>query len=70
MLRSNRGNRLRCTWRCPHCRAEVDARTFRLDPQDAAKLLCPNSSCARSFAWKRQNKGRLWTEQRAYSVLR
>lgn len=70
MMKSSRGNRLSNSWRCPHCKAEVDARTFRLDPADANKLLCPNRACAKSFEWKKQNKGKLWPEQRAYSVLR
>lgn len=70
MMKSSRGNRLSSTWCCPHCRTEIDARTFRLDPLDAAKLLCPKAACARSFKWKRQNRGKLWPEQRAYSVLR
>ena len=30
----------------------------------------PSAVCANSFAWKRQNKGKLWPEQRAYSGLR
>lgn len=70
MLRASRNNRLSSAWRCPHCHAEVDARTFRLDPADANKLLCPSRACGRSFEWKRQNKGKLWPEQRAYTVLR
>ncbi len=70
MLKSSRGNRLSSTWTCPHCSTEIDARTFRLDPTDAAKLVCANAACNRSFAWKSQNKGKLWPEQRAYSVLR
>ena len=70
MMKANRGNRLNNTWRCPHCRTEVDARTFRLDPRDATQLVCPNAACARSTTWKQQNKGKLWPEQRAYSVLR
>lgn len=70
MMKSSRGNRLSNGWRCPHCQAEVDARTFRLDPANANKLLCPNRACAKSFEWNKQNKGKLWPEQRAYSVLR
>ena len=69
MMKSSRGNRLSNDWHCPHCKAEVYARTFRLDPTDATRLLCPNPACGRSL-WKRQNKGKLWPEQRAYSVLR
>ena len=70
MMKSSRGNRLCNAWSCPHCGCGIDARTFRLAPDDATKLLCPNQLCARSFPWKRQNKGKLWPEQRAYSVLR
>jgi len=70
MMKSSRGNRLSNAWRCPHCWTGIDARTFRLDPLDARKLICPNRLCAQSFEWKRQNKGKLWPEQRAYSVLR
>ncbi len=70
MIKSSRGNRLSNAWRCPHCNTAIDARTFRLDPRNATQLVCPNAACARSFAWKRQNKGKLWPEQRAYSVLR
>ena len=70
MLSSTRDNRLSSTWRCPHCRTSIDVRTFRLDPHDATQLVCPNAACAKSFAWKRQNKGKLWPEQRAYNVLR
>ena len=70
MLSATRDNRLSSAWRCPHCRTEIDGRSFRLDPQNATKLLCLNANCAKSFAWKRQNKGKLWPEQRAYSVLR
>lgn len=70
MMKSNRGNRLSNAWRCPHCWIGIDARTFRLDPLDARKLICPNRLCAQSFKWKRQNKGKLWPEQRAYRVLR
>ena len=55
---------------CAHCKAEVDARAFRLNPTDATRMLCPNRACGRSFEWKRQNKNKLWPEQRAYSVLR
>ena len=70
MMKASRGNRLSSTWHCPHCRTEVGARTFRIDPADTFKLVCPNQDCGRSFAWKGQNKGKLWPEQRAYSVLR
>ena len=69
MMKSSRGNRLSNGWHCPRCRTEVDARAFRLDPDDATKLICPNRACAHSFEWKHQNKGKLWPEQRAYSVL-
>ena len=70
MLSATRDNRLSNAWRCPHCKTAIDARTFRLNPHDAAQLVCPNAACAKSFAWKQQNKGKLWPEQRAYSVLR
>ncbi len=70
MLSASRNNRLTGAWRCPHCRTGIDARTFRLDPKDSTRLLCPNAACARSFEWKQQNKGKLWPEQRAYNVLR
>ena len=70
MIKSCRSNRLSSVWRCPHCRSEIDARTFHLDPQDATELLCPSLGCGKSFTWKQQNKGKLWTEQRAYTVLR
>ncbi len=70
MMKSSRGNRLSSMWHCPHCGAEIDHRTFRLDPTDASKLICPYRDCGKSFAWKRQNKGKLWPEQRAYSLLR
>lgn len=70
MMKSSRGNRLSSAWRCPQCSAKVDARTFRLDPLDATRLVCPSAACGRSFEWKRQNRGKLWPEQRAYSVLR
>ncbi len=56
MMKSSRGNRLSNAWRCPHCWTEIDARTFRLDPLDARKLICPNGLCTQSFKWKRQNK--------------
>ena len=70
MMKSSRGNRLSSAWRCPHCQTAIDARTFRLDRRDAAKLVCPNTACRKSFPWKQQNRGKLWPEQRAYSVLR
>ncbi len=53
MIKSSRGNRLSHTWHCSHCRSEVDARTFRLDPVDSAKLVCPNQDYGKSFAWGR-----------------
>lgn len=56
MLTSSRDNRLSSTWRCPHCRTAVDARTFRLDPGDATQLVCLNAAYAKSFAWKRQTR--------------
>ena len=70
MMKSSRGNRLSSAWTCPRCGRNVDARTFRLSTTDASKLVCPNENCATAFAWKQQNKGKLWPEQRAYSVLR
>ena len=70
MMRSSRGNRLSSVWRCLHCKTEIDTRTFRLHPRDPRQLVCPNTDCGKSFAWKSQNKGRLWPEQRAYNVLR
>jgi hypothetical protein len=70
MLSSSRENRLTSAWQCPYCRTEIDARTFRLDPLDATKLLCPNLACVQSFEWKQQNKGKLWPEHRRHSVLR
>ena len=70
MMKSSRGNRLTSTWHCPHCRQVIDTRTFRLAPNDNSRLVCSNSLCARTFDWKTQNKGKLWPEQRAYSVLR
>ncbi len=70
MLKSSRGNRLAATWQCPKCRTEITAQHFRLAPGDASSLLCPNQACGQQFAWKQQNKGKLWPEQRAYNVLR
>ena len=70
MLKSSRGNRLASAWICPRCGATVTAQTFRLVPGDASRLLCPNKVCGVQFTWKDQNKGKLWPEQRAYSVLR
>ena len=69
-MTSSRADRLSNTWQCPHCGCVIDVRTFRLRPEDPAQLLCPNKRCARSFAWKGQNKGKLWPEQRVYCVLR
>lgn len=69
MIKSNRGNRLSNVWSCPHCSAEIDTRTFQLSSTDSAKLICPNRMCGREFAWKTQNKGKPWPEQRAYNVL-
>ena len=70
MMKSSRGNRLSSTWRCPHCAAVIDTRTFRLSAAGPSKLICPNPACAREFEWRGQNKGKLWPEQRAYNVLR
>lgn len=70
MMKSSRGNRLSNDWTCPHCMAEIDTRTFRLSTPDTSKLICPNPTCGREFAWRQQNRGKLWPEQRAYSVLR
>lgn len=70
MLKLSRGNRLNHAWRCTFCGINVDSRTFRLDPANASRLLCPNQACGQSFPWKQQNKGKLWPEQRAYTVLR
>ena len=69
MLKSSRGNRLAASWTCPHCRAEIAAKNFRLAVDDPSKLLCPNQACGKPFVWKQQNKGKLWPEQRAYNVL-
>lgn len=57
MMKSSRGNRLSSAWRCPHCQTAIDARTFRLHPGDAAKLVCPNTACGKSFAWKTAEQG-------------
>lgn len=70
MLSSSRGNRLTSEWRCPHCGTGITTRTFRLDPANASRLLCPNRLCGKVFEWKQQNRGKLWPEQRAYNVLR
>lgn len=70
MMKSSRGNRLSTTWTCPHCGTAIDTRSFRLSPSDPATAICPAPKCGRTFPWKQQNKGRLWPEQRAYSVLR
>ena len=70
MMKSSRGNRLSSVWRCPHCTTEIDTQTFRLSASDTSKLVCPNAACGREFAWRSQNKGKLWPEQRAYNVLR
>ncbi len=68
MMKSSRGNRLSNAWACPQRATEIDTSAFRLSPGDAGKLVCP--ACAREFPWNAQNKGKLWPEQRAYSVLR
>ena len=70
MLKSSRGNRLAATWQCPHCKMKITGQNFRLAPVDASSLICPDPACGLTFAWKQQNKGKLWPEQRAYSVLR
>ncbi len=70
MLKSSRTNRLATTWQCPRCKTEMTAQNFRLAPDDPLSLVCPNQACGKSFAWKQQNKGKLWPEQRAYNVLR
>lgn len=70
MMKSSRGNRLSSNWQCPHCKATIDSRSFRLSSASASKLVCPRPSCGREFEWKQQNRGKLWPEQRAYSVLR
>ena len=70
MMKSSRGNRLTSVWLCPHCATEIDTRTFRLSSTDCSQLVCPSRACAKEFTWRTQNKGKLWPEQRAYSVLR
>lgn len=70
MMKSSRGNRLSNAWTCPHCGTAIDTRTFRLSRTDTSKLVCPNRACGLEFGWRTQNKGKLWPEQRAYSVLR
>ncbi len=70
MMTSSRSNRLQVTWTCPHCGMKIDASTLSLSDSDASQLKCPRQECARTFVWKRQNRGRLWPEQRAYTVLR
>ena len=70
MLSASRGNRLTAGWKCPQCDTEITAQNFRLAVGDASRLLCPNRSCGSTFAWQQQNKGKLWPEQRAYSVLK
>ena len=70
MMKSSRGNRLFNAWTCPHCATGIDTRTFQLAPTDSSKIVCPNRACGRRFSWRTQNKGKLWPESRAYSVLR
>lgn len=70
MMKSSRGNRLSNGWRCPHCGHEIDFRSFRLAPASSTELVCPSHECGKTFPWRKQNKGKLWPEQRAYSVLR
>lgn len=70
MMSSSRNNRLTVAWTCPHCQNKVDGRTFRLAPGKAGEVLCANAACRKTFPWQSQNKGKLWPEQRAYSVLR
>ena len=70
MMKSSRSNRLPASWTCPHCGMGIDASTFRLSATNASQMRCPRQECGRTFAWKRQNRGRLWPEQRAYTLLR
>jgi hypothetical protein len=70
MMKSSRDNRLQASWRCPHCGMGIDASTFRLSRYECSQIHCPRQACGRTFAWTRQNRGRLWPEQRAYTVLR
>ena len=69
-MKSSRGNRLSNGWRCPHCEHEIDFRSFRFAPASSAELVCPSRECGKTFPWRKQNKGKLWPEQRAYGVLR
>ena len=43
---------------------------YPLSSRNASKLICPHPNCGQEFESRQQNRGRLWPEQRAYSVLR
>jgi hypothetical protein len=70
MMKSSRSNRLKSSWICPHCRAEIGANQFRLSAAYPGSVICPTEGCGKPFPWKAQNRGKLWPEQGAYQVLR
>jgi hypothetical protein len=70
MMKSSRNNRLKASWICPHCKAEIGANQFRLSVAHPGSFICPAEGCGKSLPWKAQNRGKLWPEQAAYQVLR
>ena len=70
MIRSSRNNRLKASWKCPHCGQEIKVDQFRLSADHPGCIVCPLRNCSKPFPWKKQNRGRLWPEQAAYNVLR
>ena len=41
MMKSSRNNRLRASWTCPHCKAEIGANQFRLSAAHPGSVICP-----------------------------
>ena len=56
MLSATRDNRLSSAWRCTFCSGVVDARTFRLDPLDCTKLICPMRPVEEAFCGSGRTK--------------
>jgi hypothetical protein len=70
MMKNSRNNRLKASWTCPHCGEEITVSRFRLSVDHPGCIVCPRADCLKTFPWKKQNRGRLWPEQAAYTVLR
>lgn len=58
MMKSNRNNRVKAGWTCPHCKAKIGANQFRLSAAHPGSVICSWEGCGKPIPLETTRQGK------------